>query len=678
MLKIISFFFISIIFLFTGCSNETKTQPLETKSPQQTQQLQTEQISNDTTLKAIGQNISTDEDVSKTITLTAEGADEKNLTYIVVTQPLHGILTGKAPDLTYIPNHDFHGKDDFTFRVVSGKSASAPASVKIEINSVNDAPVAVLKLKKSKATIDQIEKGDIINALGSYDLDGQVVSYKFYDNNQEIMQKDKNLATPCLNKPGCYELSVGMHTISLVVIDNEGKQSANTPVANLLVMQKLKPNEKPIVDAGEDKTTSIDTPVTLTSTASDSDGMIVSYKWTEGEKVLSSSLSFDYLSSIIGEHILKLTVTDNRWGKSSDEVIVTVTDISDIQNKPPIVSAGKDVVTKVGKSVSLDANATDSDGTIVSYKWTQNGKTLSTDAVLEYTPLSVGEHIIKLIVTDDDGISASDEVIVTAIETNANECSSSLQSENDFTDIFVQQNHDDISFFASKNSSLGVKDIAAAFNYARSQDSTISKPLKMPDQSTWDQMSESKKALYLINSERCARGIRAFEGIEPEVVNQVSVSYAQFIATHESEFEKNPHEADGRTPWERLEQDAGVAVNKNADFFKFAENLAYQAVGSSDDYPIVYAPTVKSVYAWLYEDKGSNYGHRDFILATGLVDNSGENGSEGLIGLGQATENYTTISGDATLYWTKVHTVLNAFDPNKNWDMSNVVKNKNQ
>ncbi len=673
MSKFIYFLFAVVLFSFAGCSSDKNTDSLDTSSqtqvPVPTTNDDDEPITINSALIAKSQSVITDEDTSKVIRLEGSGTDENKLIYIISSPPIHGILTGNAPNITYIPDLDYNGEDSFTFKVSDGKTKSALATVNISIRPVNDAPTAVLKLKKGVVTIDKLEEPGFISGAASYDLDGKVVSYKFFDNDHEIDTTDS--PTPCLNSSSCYKLSEGIHRISLVVIDNEGKQSINRAQVTLVVRPKLPENKLPSVNAGEDKSIKVNTSVRFDAEASDSDGIIVSYKWTEGDDIISTSPILNYTPTTLGEHVLKLTVTDNRWGTASDEVIVTATNAI---NNPPVIHTGENRSIEVGKSITLDANATDSDGTIVSYEWMENGELLGTDSTLVYVPDTEGEHKITLNVTDNDAATSSSEIVVVATKASIFECSATLETEESFTDTFVNENHDDIAFFGSKNSALSVKDIEGVFNYARSQDSTISTPLQMPSQNIWDEMSESQKALYLINSERCARGIRAFEAIAPQVVENVSQPYAQYIATHESDFQNTPHEADGRTPWQRLEEDANVVVNQNADFFQYAENLAYQAVGSSEDYPIVYAPTVKSIYAWLYEDKEPQYGHRNFILATGLNENSGDMSAEGLIGIGQAIENYTTLLDDTTIYWTRVHTVLNGFDPNENWDMSNIIK----
>ena len=88
------------------------------------------------------QTISTPENTSRSFTLTASDVDGDALTYTIVTKPLHGVLLGKAPDLTYTPYANYNGSDSLTFKVNDGTLDSAIATVTISIDSVNDDPVA--------------------------------------------------------------------------------------------------------------------------------------------------------------------------------------------------------------------------------------------------------------------------------------------------------------------------------------------------------------------------------------------------------------------------------------------------------------------------------------------------------------------------------------------------------
>lgn len=87
-------------------------------------------------------------------------------------------------------------------------------------------------------------------------------------------------------------------------------------------------------------------------------------------------------------------------------------------NLAPVANAGVDqTVTDVNgdgvEQVFLDGSASsDSDGTIVSYEWREGGALVGTGATPAVS-FSVGTHTLTLQVTDDDGATATDSVVVT-------------------------------------------------------------------------------------------------------------------------------------------------------------------------------------------------------------------------------------------------------------------------
>ena len=98
---------------------------------------------------ALSQSVVTDEDTPLPITLA--GADVEtpagSLAFTVTVQPLHGTLSGTAPNVTYTPNLNYNGPDSFKFTVTdtgdgpSPPLTSAAATISITVNAVNDAPV---------------------------------------------------------------------------------------------------------------------------------------------------------------------------------------------------------------------------------------------------------------------------------------------------------------------------------------------------------------------------------------------------------------------------------------------------------------------------------------------------------------------------------------------------------
>jgi parallel beta-helix repeat protein len=90
---------------------------------------------------ANAQSVSIAEGTTTAITLTATYANSGILTYSVVAAPLHGVLTGSAPALTYTPAANYNGPDSFTFKANDGTVDSNIATVSITVTAVNNAPV---------------------------------------------------------------------------------------------------------------------------------------------------------------------------------------------------------------------------------------------------------------------------------------------------------------------------------------------------------------------------------------------------------------------------------------------------------------------------------------------------------------------------------------------------------
>jgi F5/8 type C domain/Bacterial Ig domain/Fibronectin type III domain/Putative Ig domain len=91
---------------------------------------------------ALAKTITTAEDTPVLVTLSGTDADEDSLKYSVVANPIHGSLSGTAPNFTYTPSADFNGSDSFTFLVNDGSVDSTVATVSISITSENDSPAA--------------------------------------------------------------------------------------------------------------------------------------------------------------------------------------------------------------------------------------------------------------------------------------------------------------------------------------------------------------------------------------------------------------------------------------------------------------------------------------------------------------------------------------------------------
>ena len=106
------------------------------------------------------------------------------------------------------------------------------------------------------------------------------------------------------------------------------------------------------------------------------------------------------------------TCVDDTLNVLFRELVVT----NAVTNKAPTANAGEDKVIIVNQTVTLIGKGTDSDGTIVDYEWKKGSDVLATTASFDYTPTIIGTDILTLIVTDNDGVTNSDEIKITVKE----------------------------------------------------------------------------------------------------------------------------------------------------------------------------------------------------------------------------------------------------------------------
>ncbi len=180
-------------------------------------------------------------------------------------------------------------------------------------------------------------------------------------------------------------------------------------------------NILPIVDAGPPQSITLPTnTVTLSGSASDTDGTIVGYQWTQlsgpGGATINSptTASTTVTFTLAGNYVFTLTATDNSGGMGSDIVNVTV-NASHPVNVPPVVDAGPNQTIQLPVTSSIFAgSAVDGDGTITSHTWSQTGGpscTITTPSSYTSTVTGMvvaGTYIFQLSATDDNFATSTD------------------------------------------------------------------------------------------------------------------------------------------------------------------------------------------------------------------------------------------------------------------------------
>jgi uncharacterized protein YkwD len=117
----------------------------------------------------------------------------------------------------------------------------------------------------------------------------------------------------------------------------------------------------------------------------------------------------------VGTVRLRLQVTDNDGLTASDDVSVIITEPA---NQAPSAWAGDDQTVDFGDAVSVSGSANDVDGEIVAWNWTRVAGVVvglqdANSQTVRFTAPSIeGYARLRLTVTDDDGATDSDDVVI--------------------------------------------------------------------------------------------------------------------------------------------------------------------------------------------------------------------------------------------------------------------------
>ena len=293
------------------------------------------------------------------------------------------------------------GTHTISLIVYDGNKYSTVDTVVITVTLTNQAPVANAGSDQTVAASGSTANVTL-DGSGSYDPDGSITQYIW-----TWASGSASGAHPSVNLP------VGTHTISLIVYDGTAYSSAD-----YVVITVTQTNQKPVANAGSDRTVILSSGTTVSVTLDgsgsyDPESASLSYIWTYtiGTVTYSRTGVNPTVQLPVGSHSIKLVVFDGSKWSDADYVVITVTQV----NQAPVANAGEDQsVTTSGAtaSVTLDGSGSyDSDGAITQYIWTWSSG--STSGMSPTITLGLGTHTISLIVYDGSKYSSADYVSVT-------------------------------------------------------------------------------------------------------------------------------------------------------------------------------------------------------------------------------------------------------------------------
>ncbi|MBA4410697.1 MAG: hypothetical protein C0397_14895, partial [Odoribacter sp.] len=304
----------------------------------------------------------------------------------------------------------------FTLTVNDGKLDSFTDEVIITVKQINKAPIA-------NAGRDQT-----VIEYSIYALDG---SESFDQENDGLVYfwtapTGINLNSNSAMKPVFFTPSVNSateYTFKLTV--NDG---FHTSLPDFVVITVKKVNEKPVANAGINKSVNEGAIASLDGTgSSDPENEAITYLWSAPNGITLSSSNASKPTFTAPEvqsditYTFTLTVNDGKLDSYTDEVEVTIKQV----NKAPFADAGTDQTVNEKSVCTLDGSTSmDSDSDALTYLWTSPaGVTLSSNTAQKPTftapEVSVNtSYTFTLVVNDGKLNSSTDQVVITVKQVN--------------------------------------------------------------------------------------------------------------------------------------------------------------------------------------------------------------------------------------------------------------------
>lgn len=310
-------------------------------------------------LTARAATVFTDEDLAVNFTLAGNDPEGKPLTFVIVSNPANGTLTGSGAAQTYKPNLNYNGPDRFTFYVSNGFERSDEATITILIRAVNDPPLLAVP-----AGAQSTNSGDVLRFLVSAS-DPDSANLKITASNLPSGAECRQTGNTCQFVWTPAGTQTGSYQILFRVEDDDASQRLSDEKSVSITVV----NRPPVLRAIEAKFVDESKDLSFMLFADDPDlgqSLTFSSDNLPENASLTQNGQFNWTPGFTqaGVYSLNVTVTDNGNPRRSDNNVVRIT-VNNV-NRPPVAS-GQTVPGNEDTPLEFAFTATDPDDDLLTY-----------------------------------------------------------------------------------------------------------------------------------------------------------------------------------------------------------------------------------------------------------------------------------------------------------------------
>ncbi len=335
-------------------------------------------------------------------------------------QPAHGsVVYNGDGTFTYTPNQDYNGSDEFSYSISDGNGGTATAVIRINVQSVNDAPEGntdnIFTTEDNSVTTGNVLAND-------NDVDGDTLHIADFSQGSHGRVVSNGDGTFTYTPEANYN---GNDNFTYTVIDGNGTEQTIAVNVDIAAGNDTPEAIGETISILEDSTITTSN-VLANDTDIDGDTLIVS-DFTQaghGTVIYNGDGTFDYTpqANYNGSDSFTYTVSDGNGGTTTATMEITVKSVNDVPvTVSDIYNTSEDTVFRTGNVLANDTDIENNKLGIAWYSQPSHGTVVSNgDGTFTYTPDENfhGQDSFNYTITDGRGEPQTETIILNVNSVN--------------------------------------------------------------------------------------------------------------------------------------------------------------------------------------------------------------------------------------------------------------------
>ena len=309
------------------------------------------------------------------------------------------------------------GSYNLTARATDNDGGTKTSSVvAITVDAPNGAPTVSLTSPANGTTFTA--PADITIQANASDSDGTVAKVEFFRGTTKLGEDSSSPYGFLWNNA-----NAGSYNLTARATDNDG----GTKTSSVVAITVDAPNGAPTVSLTSPANgASFTAPanITINASASDSDGTVAKVEFFRGTTKLgedsSSPFSFLWSNANAGSYNLTARATDNDGGTKTSSVVAITVDAPNGKPTVSITSPANGATFTAPANITINASASDSDGTVSKVEFFRGNTKLGEDVSSPYSfawgNVTAGSYNLTARATDNDGGSTTSGVVAITVD----------------------------------------------------------------------------------------------------------------------------------------------------------------------------------------------------------------------------------------------------------------------